>query len=209
MNFPDFAHQSQRGRALRITEVGELVLHERAADVTEFGTPELLTLVDDMFASMDVAEGVGLAAVQVGVPLQVFVYDLVDDDDDRHVGAVINPVLTIDDAAKPEVTGEGCLSVPGAHMELARPGGATICGFDVFGKPIELTATGYLARCFIHETQHLLGMLYLDHLTPEQQAEALAQRDERRPDVLIRRAEAAIEQGKEPIAYPETPAGGR
>ncbi len=89
-SYPTWAPEAARGKVLRVTVVGEDVLHRRNADVTEFGTPELHTLIDDMFRTMYVAEGVGLAANQVGVDLRVFVYDCPDDDGVRHVGHVIN-----------------------------------------------------------------------------------------------------------------------
>lgn len=206
-DYPAYAPESQRGRVLRITEIGEPVLHTPARPVTELGTPELARLIDDMFTTMDVAEGVGLAAPQVGVDLRVFVYDLTDDAGDRHVGAVVNPELELDLDADPEVEDEGCLSVPGAYAPLERPGGATIRGVDQLGGPVQLEATGYLARCFIHEAQHLDGTLYWDHLTPEQQADALRQRDEKRAEVLAQRREIAIELEKRPAEYPEAPAG--
>jgi peptide deformylase len=208
-SYPDFAYETQRGTARRVTEIGEPVLHTPAAAITEFGTPELATLVDDMFASMDVAQGVGLAAPQIGVGLQVFVYDLVDENEDRHVGAVINPTLTMDMVVEPITQDEGCLSVPGAFEPLSRPGAATIEGFDLHGSPIKLTAEGYLARCFIHEAQHLQGTLYWDHLSPELQADALRQRDENRATVITERAEAAADLDKVAPDYPEAPAGGK
>ncbi|WP_425955193.1 peptide deformylase [Xylanimonas sp. McL0601] len=208
-DYPAYAPESQRGHALRITEIGEPVLHTPARTVTEFSTPELARLIDDMFATMDVAEGVGLAAPQVGVDLRVFVYDLTDDRGDRHVGAVVNPQLEMDLEADPETEDEGCLSVPGAYVPLVRPGGATIRGVDQNGGPVQLEATGYLARCFIHEAQHLDGVLYWDHLTPEQQADALRQRDEQRADVLANRHEIALELEKTPPEYPKEPAGAK
>ncbi|QAY64261.1 peptide deformylase [Xylanimonas allomyrinae] len=207
--YPAYAPESQRGRVLRITEIGEPVLHAPARAVTEFSTPELARLIDDMFATMDVAEGVGLAAPQVGVDLRVFVYDLTDDRGDRHVGAVVNPVLEVGLDAEPQTEDEGCLSVPGAYVPLARPGEASIRGVDQHGAPVQLDATGYLARCFIHEAQHLDGLLYWDHLTSAQQADALRQRDEKRAEVLANRREIAIELEKTPAEYPASPAGGR
>jgi peptide deformylase len=207
--YPAYAPESQRGRALRITEIGEDVLHRPARTVTEFSTPELSRLVDDMFATMDAATGVGLAAPQVGVDLRVFVYDLTDDRGDRHVGHVVNPVLEVDLEADVETEDEGCLSVPGAYEPLERPGGATVRGVDKDGAPVQIEATGYLARCFIHEAQHLDGTLFWDHLTPELQADALRQRDEQRAATLAARREVAIELGKTPPDYPESPAGGK
>ncbi|MDR2703930.1 MAG: peptide deformylase, partial [Cellulomonadaceae bacterium] len=114
---PDYIPASIRGGSHRITEIGESVLHEPAQKVTEFGTPDLKELIDDMFSTMDIAEGVGLAAPQIDVNKQIFVYDVPDDNGDRHVGYIINPVLeTVDDS--PLNREEGCLSVPGSSAEL-------------------------------------------------------------------------------------------
>jgi peptide deformylase len=207
--YPAQAPEARRGRVLRITEIGEPVLHTPAREVTDFSTPELARLIDDMFATMEVAEGVGLAAPQVGVGLRVFVYDLTDERGDRHVGHVVNPVLEMDLESELETEDEGCLSVPGAYVPLARPSVATVRGVDQHGAPLQLEAVGFLARCFIHESQHLDGTLYWDHLAPEHQADALRQRDEERPHVLAARHEIAVELGKKPADYPDQPAGGR
>lgn len=207
--YPAQTPEARRGRVLRITEIGEQILHTPAADVTEFSTPELARLIDDMFATMEVAEGVGLAAPQVGVGLRLFVYDLTDERGDRHVGHVVNPQLEVDLDAEQLTEEEGCLSIPGAYEPLDRPGAATVRGVDQHGGPLQLTASGYLARCFIHEAQHLDGTLFFDHLSPELQEDALHQRDEERPHVLAGRHELAIELEKVPADYPELPAGGR
>jgi peptide deformylase len=158
---------------------------------------------------MESAQGVGLAAPQVGVDLRVFVYDLTDSSGDRHVGHVVNPVLEMDLDADPETEEEGCLSIVGAYEPLERPGAATVRGVDQHGGPVQLSGTGYLARCFIHESQHLDGTLYWDHLSEDLQADALEQRDEERPHIIAERREIAIELDKTPPEYPEKPAGGR
>jgi peptide deformylase len=82
-------------------------------------------------------------------------------------------------------------------------------GVDQHGGPVQLSGTGYLARCFIHESQHLDGTLYWDHLSEDLQADALEQRDEERPHIIAERREIAIELDKTPPEYPEKPAGGR
>jgi peptide deformylase len=207
--YPAQTPEAKRGHVRRITEIGEPVLHTPARDVTEFSTTELARLIDDMFATMEVAEGVGLAAPQLGVGLRVFVYDLTDERGDRHVGHVVNPQLELDDEAEPLTEDEGCLSIPGAYEPLERAGGATVRGVDQHGGPLQLTATGYLARCFIHEAQHLDGTLFFDHLPSKLQEDALRQRDEERPHVLAGRRELAIELEKVPATYPDRPAGGR
>ncbi|AQW53277.1 peptide deformylase [Streptomyces sp. 4503] len=166
----------ERGTARPITVYGNPVLHKECRDVTVFDE-ELARLVDDMFASQRAAEGVGLAANQIGVDLKVFVYDCMDDEGVRHVGAVCNPVLeelpadrrVLDDS------NEGCLSVPTAYMELARPDYAVVRGQDLDGEPIAVRGTGYFARCLQHETDHLYGYLYIDRLSKRDRKDVLKQ----------------------------------
>ena len=167
---------SDSGTARPITIVGDPVLHHPCAPVEEFDD-QLAALIDDMFASMYAAEGVGLAANQIGVALRVFVYDCHDDDGVQHVGHVVNPVLAelpadrrhLDDSA------EGCLSVPGPHHELARPDYAVVTGVDLKGEPITVEGTGYFARCLQHEFDHLEGRLYIDRLSKRQRKNVLAE----------------------------------
>ncbi|MFD5318926.1 peptide deformylase [Streptomyces sp. NPDC127098] len=175
------AHR-ERGTARPITVFGHPLLHREVKDVTEFGD-ELAALIDDMFASQRAAEGVGLAANQIGVDLKVFVYDCADDDGVRHVGVVCNPVLdelpaeerVLDD------NNEGCLSVPTAYAELARPDVAVVRGQDATGKPIAVRGTGYFARCLQHETDHLHGRLYIDRLSKRERKKALKMMEEGTP----------------------------
>ena len=145
----------------KIRVVGDPVLAAKCRDVTEFDA-DLAQLIDDMFASMAVAEGVGLAAPQVGVDLRVFVYDCVDAEGERHVGHVVNPSITT--SGDLDIGDEGCLSVPGPYHELGRRHVATVTGVDKDNKPVEVTGTGFFARCLQHETDHLDGTLYIDHL---------------------------------------------
>jgi peptide deformylase len=167
------AHR-ERGTARPVTVVGHPMLHRECGDVTEFGD-ELAALIDDLFASQHAAEGVGIAANQIGVDLKVFVYDCPDDQGVRHVGAVCNPVLeelpaeerVLDD------NNEGCLSVPTAYAELPRPDVAVVRGQDPAGRPIRVRGTGYFARCLQHETDHLYGYLYLDRLSKRERKKAL------------------------------------
>lgn len=175
------AHR-ERGTARPITVVGNPVLHRECRDVTEFDDA-LATLVDDMFASQRAAQGVGLAANQIGVDLKVFVYDCPDDDGLRHVGAVCNPVL---DELPAELrrlddSDEGCLSVPGAYCEVPRPDFAVVRGFDVHGNPVVLRGTGYFARCLQHETDHLYGRLYIDRLSKRDRKDVMRQMAELTP----------------------------
>jgi peptide deformylase len=197
-SYPDRAPEAARGKALRVTEVGEEILHRPLKEVAEFGTLELNALIDDMFTTMYVADGVGLAANQVDVDLRVFVYDCPDDDGDRHVGHICNPVLddlgtagrTLDEAQ------EGCLSVPGAYEDLARPHRAVVRGFDKDGEPMVLEGTGYFARCLQHETDHLNGYLYIDRLSKRDRKSAMKQMEAERERVVAKREAKAEALGK-------------
>lgn len=150
---------------IRIT--GEPVLHEPAAPVVTFDA-ELRALVDDMFATMDEAPGVGLAGPQVGVPLRLFVYSYEHDVDGPHRGVAVNPVLWITPTPTGEpdedTESEGCLSVPGERFPLRRSPRARLEAQDVDGNPYTLEARGWFARILQHETDHLDGVLYVDRL---------------------------------------------
>ncbi|MGA5047287.1 peptide deformylase [Streptomyces arboris] len=171
-----------RGTSRPITVVGNPVLHKECKDVTEFGD-ELAQLIDDMFASQKTAEGVGLAANQIGVDLKVFVYDCPDDDGNRHTGVVCNPILEelAPEARVLDDSNEGCLSVPTAYASLARPDYAVVRGQDAQGNPIKVRGSGYFARCLQHETDHLYGYLYIDRLSKRDRKDALRQMEEGTP----------------------------
>ncbi|MGV9391279.1 peptide deformylase [Streptomyces olivaceus] len=188
-SYPPFAPEARRGSVRRVTEVGEEVLHRPCRDVTEFG-PDLAALIDDMFRTMYVAEGAGLAANQVGLGLRLFVYDCPDDEGVRHVGHIVNPVLdTLAPAARRLLDeGEGCLSVPGAVMAVPRPDRAVVRGLDKDGAPLLVEGTGYFARCLAHETDHVNGHVYLDRLSARERKAALRQSADRREEVFARRS---------------------
>lgn len=194
--FGEFAPEAQRGRVLSVTQVGEEVLHRRCADVGPelVGSAELAGLVDDMFRTMYAAEGVGLAANQVGVDLRLFVYDCPDDEGVRHVGHVLNPVLDergVDVAV--QVEAEGCLSVPGPHADLGRAEHATVRGLDREGQPVVVAGSGFFARCLQHETDHTVGKMYVDRLSKRERKRVLKHMEEMREQVLERRVERAEE----------------
>jgi peptide deformylase len=165
-----------------ITVVGNPVLHHSCATVTEFDA-ELSALVADMFVTMYAAEGVGLAANQIGVGRRVFVYDCPDDEGVRHIGVVVNPVLDELDPAQRTLdeSAEGCLSVPGAYADLARPEYAVVRGQDQHGEDVVVEGTGFFARCLQHETDHLNGYLYIDRLSKRDRKDALRQMAELTP----------------------------
>ncbi|MDQ0797743.1 peptide deformylase [Streptomyces sp. B1I3] len=151
--------------------LGDPVLHSPCEDVSDFG-PSLARLVEDMFATMYAAQGVGLAANQIGVPLKVFVYDCPDDEEVRHLGHVVNPVLVEADGIT--VRGpEGCLSLPGIEAGTPRFDRAVVEGMTVTGEPVRITGTGWFARCLQHECDHLDGRVYTDRLTGLRRARAL------------------------------------
>lgn len=146
-----------------VRRLGDPALREPCAEVTDFG-PGLTRLVEDMFATMYAADGVGLAANQIGVARRVFVYDCPDDEDRRHLGYVVNPRLVTCDGVT--VTGsEGCLSLPGVEAGTSRHDHTVVDGVDVHGEPLTVTGTGFFARCLQHECDHLEGMLFVDRLT--------------------------------------------
>lgn len=150
---------------IRIT--GDPVLHAPAAPVTVFDD-HLHRLVDDMFETMDLAPGVGLAGPQVGVPLRLFVYGYAHDPAGPRRGVAINPTLwttpTPVGEADEDEESEGCLSVPGERFPLRRAGRARLEAQDVDGTPYALEASGWFARVLQHETDHLDGVLYVDRL---------------------------------------------
>ena len=165
----------ETGRVFPIVQVGDPVLATVCKPVTEFDE-QLAQLVADMFASMYAAEGVGLAANQIGVDRSVFVYDCPDEDNVRHQGVVCNPVLLDlpSDQRQLDEDQEGCLSVKGQYADLARPDFAVVTGQDQHGEPVQVEGTGLLARCLQHETDHLNGTLYIDRLTAKARKTVLA-----------------------------------
>lgn len=190
-HYPRYAPEAARGAVRRVTEVGEEVLHKPCREVTEFG-PDLAALIDDMFRTMYVADGAGLAANQVGVDLRLFVYDCLDDDGVRHVGHVVNPVLETPTTGRRLLDeGEGCLSVPGAVMAVPRPDRAVVRGQDRDGNAVVVEGTGYFARCLAHETDHTDGYVYLDRLSKRDKKDALRQMADQRDAVYARRAAKA------------------
>ncbi len=129
-------------------------------------TPEIRTLVSDMFETMYDAPGIGLAAIQVGVKKRLLVLDVVGKGGDEipQPMAFINPEITwVSD--HDAVYEEGCLSVPEYYADVARPAEIEVTYLDVDGKRQNLKADGLLATCLQHEMDHLDGILFLDHLS--------------------------------------------
>jgi peptide deformylase len=127
---------------------------------SEIAKPLFQQLIDDMFATMYAAPGIGLAAPQVNVGKRVFTVDLRDDDPAHGPLVVINPKFTVVEG-EVEAT-EGCLSVPGMVGEMTRYERVVCTGLDRDGNKITLEGEGLFARCLQHEMDHLDGILYID-----------------------------------------------
>lgn len=151
---------------LRIRQFGDPALRE-SARVVEAVTDTHRTLIADMIETMRDAPGVGLAAPQVGVLERIFVWEV-----EGQVGAVINPVIVERSADEAEFD-EGCLSLPGISYPVVRPSEVTVEGLDENGEPLRIEATALRARVFQHESDHLDGVLFIDHLSKRQRREAM------------------------------------
>jgi peptide deformylase len=145
---------------------GDPVLKQRAREVEEIDGG-LATLVDTMYATMDEAAGLGLAAPQVGVQKRLFTYEI----EDSGPTVIVNPEIV--ESSGDWVYNEGCLSVPGLQFEIVRPRLVTLRGLDLDGNEIVIEADELLARLFQHEIDHLDGVLLLDRLEPAERKQAM------------------------------------
>ena len=147
---------------LSLRYYGDPVLRSKAAPVSSF-TPELLDLVQGMFECMYRAEGIGLAAPQVGEGMRVFVVDVPGDEVTPRVKrAFVNP--TIVSKTGTVTAEEGCLSIPGLRADVKRAAHVVVDAHDENGVPFRVEADGLLARALQHETDHLDGVLFIDRL---------------------------------------------
>ena len=146
-----------------IVKYGNPVLETPAETVTEFDTPELDKLIQDMFASMYAANGMGLAAPQIGISKRISVIDKSSGENPAEKIVLINPeVVRVEGKQTSE---EGCLSVPGFREQVSRPKRVTIRAQNAKGEWFEMTGEELLARAFLHETDHLNGRLYITHVS--------------------------------------------
>jgi peptide deformylase len=159
------------GKVHPIRTIGDPVLRQVCDDVEKFDS-SLQRLIEDMFATMYSVEGIGLAANQIGVSRRVFVFDCPDGTGKWHRGHMINPVRTLVGADGADDS-EGCLSIPGVYSEFSRSTRVTAEGADQNGDNFSIDGHGYFARCLLHETQHLEGMLYIDLLKGNTRKEVL------------------------------------
>jgi peptide deformylase len=146
-----------------IVRYGDPVLEREAEEITEFDTPELHKLIEDMFESMYAAKGVGLAAPQIGISRKIAVIDTSAGEDASEKLVLINPtIIKVEGRQQGE---EGCLSIPGFREQVKRGKRVTVRAQDVKGEWFEMTGEDLLARAFLHETDHLMGRLYISHVS--------------------------------------------
>src|SRR5258705_1788649 len=146
-----------------IVKYGDPVLEREAEAVTEFDTPELHKFLEDMFESMYVAKGVGLAAPQIGVSKKIAVIDCSNGENPAEKIVLINPkILHVEGKQEGE---EGCLSIPGFREQVRRGKRVTVRAHNVKGEEFEMTGEDLLARAFLHETDHLYGKLYITQIS--------------------------------------------
>ena len=164
-----------------IVKLGNPVLEKTAAPVTTFDD-ELRKLVEDMFESMYAAHGVGLAAPQIGISKRVAVIDVTFKEDPEAKIVLVNPEIIHTEGRL--TSNEGCLSLPEFREKVTRPRTVTARAQNAEGKTFEVTGDDLLARALVHETDHLNGKLYINHIS------ALKR------DMLKRRIRKLIKQGE-------------
>ena len=147
---------------LILTEPNEL-LRQKSLPVDKVDA-ELQNLMNDMLDTMYAAPGIGLAAIQVGVPKRVIVLDIAPKDKPKNPMFFVNPEI-IETSRNISTYEEGCLSVPGQFAEINRPEKCHIKYLDYYGQPKELRAEGMLVTCIQHEIDHLEGILFIDYLS--------------------------------------------
>ena len=139
------------------------ILREKSVNV-DIVNKDIQILMDDMLETMYAAPGIGLAAIQVGVPKRIIVMDLSRDEKERAPTFFINPKITWK-ADEDSTYEEGCLSVPNQFAKIDRPKNCNVNYLDYFGEPKTLVAEGLLATCIQHEMDHLEGILFIDYLS--------------------------------------------
>ncbi len=145
-----------------IVKYGQPVLETQAKPVTDFNS-DLEKLVADMFETMYAANGVGLAAPQIGLSLRLSVIDTSVGEDPTAKLVLANPVIVSTEGEQTEE--EGCLSLPDFRAKTPRPLRVTVRAHDIEGKEFAMTGEGLLARVFCHETDHLNGQLFIHHIS--------------------------------------------
>jgi peptide deformylase len=158
---------------LSLVYFGNPLLRSRSLAITEI-TPEIKQLAYDMIETMDANKGVGLAAIQVGKPLRMFVIrPEIENEGEVVLGEAkvfINPIL-LNPSQEREILSEGCLSIPGLHVEVERPKNIHIKALNLDGKQILLEFNGFSAREIMHENDHLNAVLFIDRVPAQKRKE--------------------------------------
>jgi peptide deformylase len=147
---------------LNIEMLGSEVLRAKAAEIAG-PDPELDRLITDMFETMYDAGGIGLAGPQVGVSQRIIVVDVKEEGSAPF--ALLNPRV-VEQSDETDRMEEGCLSIPGVAGVVERPARVVVEGLDPDGRPVRMEADDMLARCLLHEIDHLDGILFIDRLSP-------------------------------------------
>ncbi len=171
---------------LEIRVLGDPILRQETKPVGEI-TDELRRLADDMFETMHVAQGIGLAAPQVGRTERLTVVDV-----DNNPLVLFNPEILVADG-KPAKGEEGCLSIPDIYAQVERPSHVVVRALDRDGKQFEVEGTEMLARCLQHEIDHLHGKLFIDYLSVLKRRGAMAKwtKEKEKYPNFVRRLSAA------------------
>jgi len=148
---------------LPLTHYGQDILRKKTAQV-DISNNSYEKLIDDMFETMYDADGIGLAANQVGVDLAIATIDISHVEDNIAPFVIINPEIL--DSSGVDVVEEGCLSIPGVREEVKRPNSIVVRYETREGETVEQEATGLMARVIQHETDHLNGTFFVDRLSP-------------------------------------------
>jgi len=141
-------------------------------------------LMDDMLDTMYAAKGIGLAAIQIGIPKRILVMDLSKDQNNNKPMYFVNPVIKNKNIEK-SIYEEGCLSVPGQFAEIERPSKCEVEYLDYYGQKKILKAEGLLATCIQHEIDHLEGILFIDHLSKLKKSMILKKLSKNKPDRIV------------------------
>ena len=149
---------------LKIRELPDPILRQRSKSVENWGE-ELYKLIENMIATLEAIPGLGLAAVQVGVPIRMFIYDesLGKEKPVKGYSVLINPEIVYQEGEEKEE--EGCLSIPDYRDTVIRAAVVRVKGSNKEGESVEITGEGLLARVFQHEIDHLNGVLFIDRLS--------------------------------------------
>ena len=167
----------------RIITLPDPILRKKSLSVNNVDK-EIKNLMNDMLETMYAAPGIGLAAIQIGVPKRIIVLDLARKDEPKNPMYFINPEIS-DKSQNNSTYEEGCLSVPGQFAEIDRPDKCYVKYLDYYGKPQEIKSEGMLATCIQHEMDHLEGILFIDYLSKLKKSMIIKKLLKNRPDRIV------------------------